>query len=76
VEEDMFYGPPASDIMCQRAEVLIELASAHENASAAGVKKRLLKAMDIVLFTIDLPRGKLVEIAKTADQPTRFTSTD
>jgi hypothetical protein len=70
-----FY-PPEPDIMCQRVAALVELAHAADGVKNRQVRTCLLKAMNAVVHSIDLPRGQLIEVPKTADQPAQFRRAD
>ena len=70
--DDYEYDPnyqPSPDIMCLRADVIIQLALAADAVDRPEVRRRLLATLDNVLRSIDLPRGKLVEIGKTVSTP-------
>jgi hypothetical protein len=58
---DEEYMMPQMDVMAVRAAMLCQLAEAVENASNTKSKKMLLQAMESLLYTIDVPRGEVVE---------------
>lgn len=70
--DDYEYDPnyaPSPDIMCLRADVIIQLALAADSVDRPEIRRRLLATLDNVMRSIDLPRGQLVEISKTASMP-------
>jgi hypothetical protein len=58
--------------MCDRVYALCTLGKAVDDAKTPGVKTRLLKAMDAVIYSIDPPRGQLHAVAKTGESPVRL----
>lgn len=63
MEEEEYVGPPA-DLMSLRAGMMVHIAESIKNDMNRDAKHMLLMAMECLLYTINPPRGEVVEVPR------------